>query len=142
MAKATISTSNQQWLQQQYRPDITGLSVAVNHSLSTAAQVLQSSVPALTLPQWLAIFDMLNGHAWNESDNPDFLPSSVAECIEHDGLAMRFNVGPDFAQQLAGMTTAQLAAIEWTARRFWAGNWEGMSGYTEIMAALDVELAP
>lgn len=139
---AAISSNNQQWLERQYDPDQYGLAVAVNHTVSTHQQVLENSIPAMKLHDWLAIFDVVNGHMVGPADHPAQLPGRVAECLEYEGLADRFDVGQDFVERLAALSVAELAAIEWVARRFWVGNWDGVSDYGAIMAALGVEVLP
>ena len=133
-SKAAISSDNQQWLALQYNPHIYGISLAVNHAISTHQQVLSNSVPRLKLEEWLAIFDCTKGRKVDSGDHPAQLPTYVAEGLSHTDRAL--------PEKLSTLPVSELAAIEWVARRFWVGNWDGVADYGAIMAALGVELSP
>lgn len=133
-SKAAISSDNQQWLALQYDPHIYGVSLAVNHAISTHQQVLSNSVPRLKLEEWIAIFDCTSGRKVDSGDHPAQLPAYVAEWLAHTDRAL--------PEKLSTLPVSELAAIEWIARRFWTRNWDDMSGYDAILSALGVEVAP
>lgn len=85
--------------------------------------IIQASMPLLTLPQWLLIFDSLNG-CWMQ-DQPELtalgVSANVADNCALNQANTRFNV-PDWhalAIELDAMTLAEQLAIVDAAERFW-----------------------
>lgn len=85
--------------------------------------ILADATPTLTLPQWCAVADALNGY-WLlcESAEPTADPArhAWAEIADAEGLGDKWNIDAQhLAQQLRDMPYAGQAAVCQVVRRFW-----------------------
>lgn len=115
----------------------------LNSIIVRYAGMVDAAMPALTLPEWLAVCDANNG-TFLEVEAIKFDPArsawlNVADSGP-DGLAEKWGVNlEDLAQKLRAMSYPEQVAVWEIIQRFWRGNHKG--DFADTFAAIGAKIS-
>lgn len=102
------------------------ISGRINSIITRYGEITSRDCPTLTVGEWLAIIDILNG-TWREADTPQndiarYLWAEIEDAIA-DGINDKWDIdAADLSKRVRAMTYGQQCAIIEVACRFWRGH--------------------
>lgn len=98
--------------------DEVNVSGAINTAVDRYLEIVRRAMPTLTLGEWCAIFDALNGCWMLESWSPRYAFADVADT---PGLGQKWQIDQEaLVARLQAMDYAACVAVVDAAERFWA----------------------
>jgi hypothetical protein len=109
-----------------------GRSARVNQIAASYLMIVADECPELTLGEWSAVVDVLNGADHAAERNLRFVWASIADADKLDGLGAKWGIDAQaLAQRVRDMRLAQLIALTEIGQRYW-----NLSGGVEHEIAL------
>jgi hypothetical protein len=115
--------------------DELNVSGAINTAVDRYLEIVRRHMPTLSLGEWCAIFDALNGCWMLESWSPRY---AFAEVADTAGLEEKWGIDQDaLTQQLQAFDYATCVAVVDAAERFWASDTQpGDEGWHTVIAPI------
>ena len=100
------------------------VSGALNSAVARYLAIMDAHRPELSRAEWLAVCDILNGTAVDETWTlraAKYIAIEVEEGCLVDGLALKWEIdGPALVAKLAGLNVASALAVLHVVQTFWA----------------------
>lgn len=103
------------------------------------SEIVRRSMPNLSVPEWCAIFDVLNG-CWMHDGAAmaaQGIAHQIADASSMDGLGEKWGIDAmSLAHRIADLPFASLVSVLDTAERFWTQGCHDGEEWAEIVSRL------
>ncbi|MBK9496550.1 MAG: hypothetical protein IPO08_19000 [Xanthomonadales bacterium] len=127
--------------------EVDSASGRISHMITLAEMLINEAVPALSVGEWTAIADTLNGHWPSYEQGPRAVFGGAWHSV-HDSapeLDAKYEIScRELAHKLMAMPLAEQAAVfEICAKRFWSRPdvLNASGSYTDVFRALGAKIA-